>query len=608
MTTRHALTVACVLAASLSATASAQSTTLERFRPSETVDDGFHLSRPGGLGHLRVSAQLHLDYANDPLVYELDLGDAGSESASIVEHHLVGTVGAALGLYDRFVVFAALPMNLYMSGDDDAAQAAGVATADGFGLGDMSLGGRAVLLGLEPDDFFALAGQLSVTLPTGQGNYRGDDLPTVHPEALLELRPGIARFTANVGARVRKDQRLEGGALIGDELTFGLGLTIPIYGTHLEPGTTRVDLHAQFFGATAFGEFFDRESTPLEVIAGAKLHHESGFVAGLAGGAGTTRGVGSPDARVIATFGWATPVEAAGESSDEDDDGIDDDDDECVSEPEDIDEFQDTDGCPDLDNDGDGVLDVDDRCPMQAGEASSQGCPIADDDSDGDGIADADDQCVDQAEDVDRFEDADGCPDPDNDQDGVADGADRCPLEAGPVENRGCPDTDRDEDGIVDRLDNCPDEPGTEANHGCEAEQRVFLAGDHLEILDKVYFETSSAEIQQRSFPLLENVAQVLNNHTEIDEVQIEGHTDDRGDDAMNLRLSQQRAESVREFLISKNVDGARLTARGFGETRPLESNDTAQGRAANRRVEFNLGGPVEGVEQNGARTEETTR
>ena len=594
---RHAarMVVALVALTLGASAASAQgSIQLERFRPSETPEGGFALSRPDDQGHMRVGAQLHLSYANDPLVYERNLGDAGTEDRSVVRHHLVGTLGVSLGLMDRFVVFAALPVNLLMDGDSDLPT--GVPPADDFGLGDLAIGARARLLG-EQGDLFGLAAQLRLTAPMGQGNYRGDDNLTFHPEVLAELRPGSLRFTLNLGARVRENQTFPGEVEIGDELTFGLGLTAPLYGDYQDPSAIRLDIHAQVFGASGFGDFFGREETPVEALAGLKLHHPSGWVAGLAGGGGVMRGFGAPDGRIVATVGWLQPVERAEEPeesapTDTDGDGVNDDADGCPEEPEDADGFEDADGCPDLDNDGDGVADDADACPMDAEDADGfedeDGCPDAD--NDGAGVADADDQCRDEPEDVDEHEDADGCPDPDNDGDGLMDGADRCPLEAGPAANDGCPDTDRDEDGVVDRLDNCPDEPGPAENQGCEERQRVRITEGSLEILDKVYFATNSDRIQRRSFRLLANVAQVLNNHPEIQHVRVEGHTDDRGPDDRNLELSQKRAEAVVAWLVERGeVAAERLEARGFGETQPIESNDTREGRAANRRVEFDI-------------------
>jgi outer membrane protein OmpA-like peptidoglycan-associated protein len=245
--------------------------------------------------------------------------------------------------------------------------------------------------------------------------------------------------------------------------------------------------------------------------------------------------------------------------TDRDGDGIDDVDDQCPDDPEDRDNFQDEDGCPDPDNDNDRVLDVEDRCPMDA-------------------------------EDLDGFEDVDGCPEADNDGDGVVDLEDRCPNEAGVIENRGCPDSDRDGDTVVDRRDNCPDEPGSVENHGCQEQQLVVLQDDRIEILDNVYFRTNSHRIERRSYPLLDNIASVLAAHPEIALLSIEGHTDSRGRPANNLRLSQRRARSVMDYLRRKGIDRARLQSEGYGQTRPVVPDAVSEeDLARNRRVEFNI-------------------
>lgn len=523
--TKLSFSLACALAFATT-TAHAQ-TPLNHFRASETPDDAFGVSRPDDHGHLRLGAQLHLDYANDPLVYEAALGLEDSEAARVVEHQLTATLGLSLGLLDRFVVFAGLPVHLVMTGDDLLPP--GAAGAPGGGLGDVQLGARARLLG-ESDDFFALALQATVTLPSSSDAYQGDDFLSFHPEVLAELRPGLLRMTANLGVRVRENETYVGNVEIGDELTFGLGLTAPLYGDFRDPSKLRLDLHAQLYGGSSFSNFFGREETPLEAIAGFKVHHPSGFVFGAAGGAGITRGFGSPDGRAILTVGWAQPRELAPEA------------------------------------------------------------PPEPSDRDGDGVVDESDACADEAEDADDFEDEDGCPEDDNDGDQLADAQDACPNDAGPAANRGCPDADRDGDTVVDRLDNCPDETGTVENQGCLARQQVQITEGRLVILDKVYFATNRDTIQSRSFRLLDNVARVLDAHPEIARVRVEGHTDDRGDDEKNMQLSQRRAEAVVRYLVERgSVAAGRLDAQGFGETAPIESNDTPTGRANNRRVEFSI-------------------
>jgi OOP family OmpA-OmpF porin len=207
-------------------------------------------------------------------------------------------------------------------------------------------------------------------------------------------------------------------------------------------------------------------------------------------------------------------------------------------------------------------------------------------DSDGDGIPDKIDKCPHDPEDKDGFEDEDGCPDPDNDKDGIADGDDKCPLEPGPKENGGCPDKDKDGDTVVDRLDKCPDVPGPPDNDGCPKPKFIVVTKEKIELKQKVHFATNKSTIYPDSFPMLTEVANVLKARPEV-KVRIEGHTDSRGTMAHNMKLSQARAESVRQFLVNQGVDLARMEAQGFGPTQPIDDNRTAKGRENNRRTEF---------------------
>ena len=137
---------------------------------------------------------------------------------------------------------------------------------------------------------------------------------------------------------------------------------------------------------------------------------------------------------------------------------------------------------------------------------------------------------------------------------------------------------DSDGDGVLDPADQCPDTPRGAAVDalGCPRKGSVTLKG--------VNFEFNSARLTGESRPILDEVAADLEKHPRL-KVELEGHTDSVGADAYNLKLSQQRADAVREYLISQGVAATQLTARGFGESRPLANNNTADGRAENRRV-----------------------
>lgn len=277
------------------------------------------------------------------------------------------------------------------------------------------------------------------------------------------------------------------------------------------------------------------------------------------------------------------------EPADRDGDGITDDVDQCPDEPEDIDGFEDENGCPDPDNDGDTVLDIDDKCPMVAGDPANEGCPV--EDRDGDGIPDAADQCPDIPEDLDGNEDTDGCPEEevvDQDGDGILDPDDACPLEPGTVENRGCPLRDRDGDTVTDDIDQCPDVPGTPPT-GCPTRVLVVKTDNKIEIKKQILFDTGKASIKRgTSFEILDQVASVMKSNPGI-KVVIEGHTDSRGKADYNLKLSDDRAASVRDALVERGVVEERMESIGYGESKPIASNRTRKGRAANRRVEFNI-------------------
>jgi OOP family OmpA-OmpF porin len=212
-------------------------------------------------------------------------------------------------------------------------------------------------------------------------------------------------------------------------------------------------------------------------------------------------------------------------------------------------------------------------------------------DRDGDGIPDAVDRCPDEPEDKDGHLDADGCIDADNDADGVPDAIDACPNDAEDHDNfadeDGCPDPDNDADGVVDAQDACPDSPGRIETHGCPSKSYAGLSvGEReLRLASPIVFG-AAATIRSVSYTALDSIAQLLRDERRMT-LEIGGHTDSRGDAERNLVLSQQQADSVRNYLIEHGVEATRLTARGYGETRPIESNSTSRGRAINRRVEF---------------------
>lgn len=252
---------------------------------------------------------------------------------------------------------------------------------------------------------------------------------------------------------------------------------------------------------------------------------------------------------------------------DRDGDGIADIDDKCP----DLKGVESLQGCPDKDKDG--ITDAEDRCPDVYGPKELKGCP----DADKDGIADIDDKCPNAA----GPEKYQGCPD--SDGDGIIDSMDDCPTIAGPEKFKGCPDTDGD--GVPDKDDKCPAVIGTVANKGCpevskEDQEQI------IKIAKVIQFDTGKDIIKKESLVKLEELVKILNKYPAL-KIQVEGHTDNVGNDDANMKLSQDRVNRVKEYLISKGIAADRLKAVGYGESRPVADNATAAGKAQNRRVEL---------------------
>lgn len=283
---------------------------------------------------------------------------------------------------------------------------------------------------------------------------------------------------------------------------------------------------------------------------------------------------------------------------DTDGDGIKDTEDLCPETPG-LAEFQ---GCPD--RDGDKIPDKDDACPDLAGLAAYRGCPDTDEDGiidpndscptvkglpafngcpdrDGDGVQDSEDDCPDLPGPLANK----GCPDTDND--GLFDNVDKCPTVYGSKENDGCPWPDTDGDGLYDKDDACPTVPGPIENRGCPK-----IAQEEQEILNTAFenleFQSGKAIILATSFKSLDDLAALLIKKPEW-KLQIAGHTDNKGDAKKNLILSKNRAEAVKKYLASKGVDATRLKPEWYGQTKPIATNATPEGRQKNRRVEMNV-------------------
>jgi OmpA-OmpF porin, OOP family len=605
------------------------------FHPAPGPDEFITVEPAMPLRHKRYGLGLFFNYARDQFTifrYDPVKKTESGPLAHLIEHAVAMDVWAAFGLFNRFQLAIAWPMTLYQSGqnfnDFNPGTTGGthITAPSGFALGDPRLHLKARILGKD------LGPQ--VALSYWQGFPLGNDT-NFGGEAHFGGFTGEARALGGW-----EGERWHLGVFVG---VLWRAHTSHFFSTTVGPASMtyggafafdavvqRLTLVAEVYAHNDFSLHLN--ANPLEWDAAAKIRVIYGLSLNVGVGSGIIAGLGSSNPRVFVGGVWAPSF------SDKDKDGIPDQVDLCPDEPEDKDGFRDNDGCPDPDNDGDGIEDTRDKCPNKAEDFDQfqdddgcpepdndndgvddlhdpcpndaedhkppkpdDGCPATKTDSDGDGVPDAVDKCPKDAEDKDGFEDADGCPDPDNDGDGIPDNFDQCPNDAedldGFEDDDGCPDLDNDRDGVPDKLDKCPNEPetinGFQDEDGCPdagppSKVKLDPVKKQIVILDKIFFDTGKATIKPVSFGLLDQVAQLLRGHAEI-KIEIQGHTDAQGDMDTNIKLSKERAESVRTYLIKKGVAPAHMVSGGYGPTQPIANNKTKAGREANRRVEFHI-------------------
>lgn len=493
-------------------------------------------------------------------ILALKLGD--EKLGDLLPYRLDAHLLFAYQLHERLELAVDLPFTL-LQGDNfnllrdalDAPDFPGAAGVSRTTLGDLRLVPRVHLLDREKFPV-GLSLVAEVRLPTGDAaSFTGERgvvwAPRLAAEQRFTFLPIPFRVLGNVGVRIRPHAQYL-NLLVDDELTLGAGAVaeLPNMGRFTDvEGVAEMHLGTPLVRPFNFDQA-DSLKTPWELLVGAraKVWGNWGLELNLGRGVNLSSGYGREALRVMFALRYDEKF------LDSDGDGVPDVRDRCPNEAEDRDGFQDNDGCPDPDNDGDGIVDGEDGCVMEKGPKERKGCP-----------------------------------EKDSDGDGVTDDFDKCPDTPGPKDYDGCPDSDGDE--VPDNEDDCPEQFGPPENNGCpfDSPPYVFVESDRIRIKGNVLFETGSAVIQKRSYPLLDEVATVLRKNPTLGPVLIEGHTDNRGSRALNMNLSDKRARSVLDYLVSKGIDRKRLDSEGFGFDRPIATNDTALGRAKNRRVDFRL-------------------
>jgi outer membrane protein OmpA-like peptidoglycan-associated protein len=476
---RIALGVCSALALQLLAPTARAQVDVERFKPAVTPD-GWVTAEGSGTRYTDDPWEFGLfaNYAVNPLV---TADDDGNLRDQIVGGRLGLDLLASLSVADPFSIGVALPVYLLQSGDADPSFA---------GLGDVRVVPKLRIL-RDREAPLGLALAVEVRAPSHTGDFSGGARNvSVLPKLIADHRylSGL-RLGANAGVAIRETSSFA-NVEAGSEFMAAGALGYRLGGIE---GNTELGIELPF--AVGLAEA-DREEVALEALP--FVRHDVSEEWELSGGIGLgiLAGYGVPTMRAFVGVRYRPTSH----------------------------------------------------------------------DSDGDGIPDSKDRCPSEREDIDGYDDQDGCPeeDPDTDRDGIADGQDQCPDAKETINGS------EDDDG-------CPD----------SGDPRVIYEDGQFKVLKTVEFEHGSARLEKDSYSLLNQVALTIKANPQVERVRVEGHTDDTGPRDVNVRLSKQRAAVVREYLIQKGVSPKRLTAEGYGPDKPLESGTSDEARAKNRRVEF---------------------
>ena len=526
--------------------AAAQASTfyLDRLFMAGAPNDGIGIWRPEVAEKTRFFGQLGLGFSLNPFRNENHLEDRAGRLSNAVDTQTNLYLNAGVELLNRVQVQIAFPAILAQTTNDTALIGAGSNSVSAQTSAPMDLRLEARVVVFRSDSRAFRAGLNAVIFaPSGnEDSWGGDGKASGSLGIALDYDFKSFYVDLNTGVHFRPTSTLN-DFKVGNEWRYGLGVFIP-----LRDNTFR--LGASLFGTASIEPdvAFGSDNSTLEWLAEARMSLDEKKRLYVSGGGGTRLTPGyAPDFRLVATVGYSFPIEDTVpkspprkfrveeiRSADTDKDGLPDDIDLCPTEPE-------------------------DHKPPNADD----GCP-APPDRDGDGNPDSTDKCPDQPEDFDKIDDADGCPEADFDEDGVGDAVDACPKE--------------------------PGEPSAEKDkNGCPVFIQRVEGSNEITILKQVQFGTGSAKILSNSFKILDEVVKLMTVNKDIKLVAIEGHTDNKGSDKMNEKLSDDRAHSVRQYIIDKGIHPDRLTAKGYGPYKPIADNKTDDGRQKNRRVEFHI-------------------
>jgi outer membrane protein OmpA-like peptidoglycan-associated protein len=546
-------------------TASAQQRgfTADRLIIAPNPDDLFATFRPHVAERTRFFFDGYADYIRRPIKtrYITNEGRQQSDQPAVVNNQANLYLSAGAELIGRLSLSATLPITFVNTATGDLIRKTQGVNLDSFAVGDLRFDARGILAQNDAKSLrFGLAG--TVFFSTGnEKSFAGDGFGHALLQALGEQKAGPVVIVQNLGVHFRNRHDLgndTGRLSFANEMTFGVGAFVPF-----RSGRARIG--GQIYGSTGISKvdnlgntekkstFFTNQHTPVEWLGEVRFALDQNQRWWFNGGGGTLikPAYNTPDFRVIAGIGYQFSIKDTAPYSPPS---------RMIKDDERI-----SDQAPD--RDGDGFPDVIDACPDVPEDHQqpnpSDGCP-APSDRDKDGIPDDKDKCPDVPEDRDGIDDEDGCPEDDVDKDGIPDAEDACPREPG----KKSPDPKQ---------------------NGCPQFIRRIEGSNEIAILKKIEFDTGKASIKAGSLPILDEVADLLKANPSIKKVSVEGHTDSRGKKEMNMVLSRDRAEACVKYLVTKGVEASRLASQGFGPDKPIDTNDTNDGRQKNRRTEFHI-------------------
>ncbi len=501
--------------------------------PAPAGDRAAYVERAAVRGHLLVAARLAIDYAHAPLV----LVDSKQNDDVVVANQTTFHAMATLSLRHRLILALDVPFTYFRSATGSTPGSGAPRVTDGADFGDIRFGARVRLYQSEetPDEGFVIGLSSNFWLPTASDGYAGDGLFRMRAAIVAEGANKRFYWGANAGIRSRPTAVLPGILPTRVGSALGLGLSGGFYAD----GDRAVAIGAEFVGDFTVGadaRLFDPRATMANLLLTGHYRIAGGpFEVGGAFGPGLGQGAGSPDVRVMMFLGRAPEQMAS--PPDRDEDGIPDKLDACVSLRGIAWDDPVLNGCPEApaDRDGDAIPDDYDACPTKPGAATfvtrTHGCP--------------------------KIVDTDG--------DKVPDAEDVCPNEKGlaPPNGDGCP-----------KPEPPPPRP-------------MVLVLYRIDIMQQIFFQRGSAVIQRKDEAILLEIVRVINEHPEIELVEVQGFTDDTGNDKLNRRLAQDRADSIVKWLVKNGAPKDHLIAKGYGADQPIDTSATDEGRAKNRRVKF---------------------